>query len=74
MSVRVAVDATPLLGQPTGVGAFVAGALAELRRRPGDVDLVPYGLTWRGRAEIGELCRDAYRAIAPASLAALIDG
>ena len=29
-ALRVAVDATPLLGEPTGVGAFVAGALGAL--------------------------------------------
>ncbi|HUP69527.1 MAG TPA: glycosyltransferase family 1 protein [Acidimicrobiales bacterium] len=44
---RVAVDATPLLGQPTGVGAFVAGALAVLA---GDASLEvsAYSLSVRG--------------------------
>ena len=52
MSVRVAIDATPLLGQPTGVGTFVAGALEALARRPRDVSMTAYGLTWNGRHEL----------------------
>ena len=32
VTLRVAVDATPLLGRPTGVGAFCAGALDGLGR------------------------------------------
>ena len=48
---RVAVDATPLLGQPTGVGTFVAGALAALTDEP-DLDLSAYALSLRGRADL----------------------
>jgi glycosyltransferase involved in cell wall biosynthesis len=47
----VAVDATPLLGVRTGVGAFVAGALGALAAS-GDLDLVGYGLTWAGRRDL----------------------
>ncbi len=36
-TLSVAVDATPLLGRPTGVGAFCAGLLGGLARRP-DLD------------------------------------
>lgn len=50
--VRLAVDVTPLLGPRTGVGAFVAGLLAELARRP-EVDVTAYGVTWRGRRGLG---------------------
>src|SRR4051794_30797613 len=50
--IRVAVDATPLLGARTGLGRFVEGALGALAGRP-EIDLRAYGLTWRGRAELG---------------------
>jgi glycosyltransferase involved in cell wall biosynthesis len=49
---RLAIDATPLLGARTGVGAFVAGLLDELARRP-EMDVTAYGLTWRGRQGLG---------------------
>lgn len=45
---RVAVDATPLLGARTGIGAFTAALLEHLARRT-DLDVIAYGLTWRGR-------------------------
>jgi glycosyltransferase involved in cell wall biosynthesis len=45
--VRAAVDVTPLLGAPTGVGTFVRGLLTTLRLRP-DLSLVGFGLTGRG--------------------------
>ena len=45
---RVALDATPLLGLPTGVGAFCRGALAALAQRPG-VDVRAYAVSWRRR-------------------------
>jgi glycosyltransferase involved in cell wall biosynthesis len=44
----VALDATPLLGLPTGVGAFCGGALAALAERPG-VDVRAYAVSWRRR-------------------------
>jgi glycosyltransferase involved in cell wall biosynthesis len=46
--VRVALDATPLLGGPTGVGTFVAGAGTALTERA-DVSVTGYALTVRGR-------------------------
>lgn len=52
--VRLAIDATPLLGARTGVGAFVAGLLGELAPRP-DVDVTAYGVTWRGRRGLGSV-------------------
>lgn len=50
-ALRVAVDATPLLGARTGVGAFVAGALPELARDPG-LDLSAYALSLRARRSL----------------------
>ncbi len=49
---RVALDGTPLVtlgGQRSGVGTFVASALEALAAR-GDLDVVAYALTFRGRA------------------------
>jgi len=48
---RVALDATPLLGLPTGVGAFCQGALAALGLRPG-LDVRAYAVSWRRRQQI----------------------
>jgi glycosyltransferase involved in cell wall biosynthesis len=48
---RVALDATPLLGLPTGVGAFCHGALAALGLRPG-LDVRAYAVSWRRRRRI----------------------
>ncbi|MDP9071705.1 MAG: glycosyltransferase family 4 protein [Actinomycetota bacterium] len=45
---RVALDATPLLGVRTGVGHFAAEVLASLARRDG-LELSAFALTWRGR-------------------------
>src|SRR4051812_7376508 len=41
---RVAVDTTPLLGQPTGIGQAVRGLLGAL---DDEVDVVPWQLTRR---------------------------
>ena len=48
---HVAIDATPLLGQRTGVGAFVAGVLPELAARD-DVDIAAYALSLRGGRDL----------------------
>lgn len=45
---RIALDVTPLIGERTGVGAFVSGALSALAARR-DQDIVGYAVTWRGR-------------------------
>ena len=47
-ALRVAVDATPLLGARTGVGVFVDGALDALAADP-RLDLSAYALSLRGR-------------------------
>lgn len=51
---RVAVDATPLIGVGTGVATFTRGATGALAARD-DVDLVAYGLTLRGRAGLRDV-------------------
>lgn len=43
---RVALDATPLLGLPTGIGAFCQGALKALGQRPG-LDVRAFAISWR---------------------------
>jgi glycosyltransferase involved in cell wall biosynthesis len=48
---RVALDATPLLGQPTGVGVFCLGALRALAVRT-DLDVRAFAVSWRKRAGI----------------------
>lgn len=48
---RVAVDATPLLGQPTGIGAFCQGALTALGAEPG-LAVQAYAVSWRRRSGI----------------------
>ncbi len=50
----VGFDATPLLGRPTGVGAFCAGALSGLVGLP-DVDVSAYAVSWRRRRGITAL-------------------
>lgn len=48
---RVALDATPLIGRPTGVAAFCAGVLDGLSRRE-DVDPTAFAVSWRRRHAI----------------------
>ena len=50
---RVALDATSLLGPRTGVGQVTAGLLEALASR-GDLDLRAYAITWRGRHELDD--------------------
>src|SRR5437763_3540051 len=66
---RVAVDATPLYGARTGVGAFTAGILAALAARP-DVDASAYAVTWRGRGRLAQLLPAGVRAAGGPPLAA----
>ena len=51
---RVAVDATPLLGTPTGVGRFCGGVLGALAAR-GDVEVHAFAATWRRRDRLPPL-------------------
>jgi glycosyltransferase involved in cell wall biosynthesis len=49
--VRVALDATPLLGTRTGIGHYVAHLAAALAKEP-ELDVVLTAFTWRGQAEL----------------------
>jgi glycosyltransferase involved in cell wall biosynthesis len=53
-SLRVALDVTPLLGRPTGVGAFCAGALAGLADRT-DLSVAAFAVSWRRRRLVESL-------------------
>ncbi|MHB1712031.1 MAG: glycosyltransferase family 4 protein [Acidimicrobiales bacterium] len=50
----VALDATPLLGRPTGIGAFCSGALSGLATRSG-LDVSAFAISWRRRRGIDPL-------------------
>ncbi len=53
-TLAVGFDATPLLGTPTGIGTFTAGALGALSARD-DLELHAYGLTLRGARNLAPL-------------------
>ena len=59
---RVALDATPLLGVRTGVGQFTSEALAALARL-GDLDLSAFALTWDGRQDLAGLLPPGVRSL-----------
>lgn len=59
---KVALDATPLLGRPTGVGAFCAGALGGLAARD-DVAASAFAVSWRRRHELAALLPAGVRQI-----------
>jgi glycosyltransferase involved in cell wall biosynthesis len=61
-TLRIALDATPLLGLPTGVGAFTAGVLTSLADRD-DVDIAAYALSWRGRGTLPSVLPSGVRVI-----------
>ncbi len=68
----IALDATPLLGQRTGIGVAVAGFVSHLAGRPG-LDLVGYGLTARGWKDLPAHLPGGFRAAArPAPAGALL--
>ncbi len=48
---RVAFDATALLGPRTGVGVVATEVLTRLARVE-DLDVTAFGITWRGRSEL----------------------
>jgi glycosyltransferase involved in cell wall biosynthesis len=58
---RVALDATPLLGTPTGVGVFCLGALRALGARS-DLDVNAFAVSWRRRGGIRALLPPGVRA------------
>lgn len=49
-SLRIAIDATPLLGTRTGVGAFVDGLVHALEQKP--LDICAFAVTWKGRRDL----------------------
>ena len=68
----VAVDATPLVGDRTGIGKAVTGLVTELAGRP-DLSLVGYGLTTRGWRRLRRALPDSVRpARAPMPAGALL--
>jgi glycosyltransferase involved in cell wall biosynthesis len=48
---RVAIDATSLLGEPTGVGQVSARLIEALAGRD-DLELTAFAITWRGRHDL----------------------
>jgi len=60
-TLRVAVDATSLLGVRTGVSRVTSGLLDELARRE-DLAVSAYAVTWRGREGLAESLPRAVRA------------
>ncbi len=50
---KVALEATALLGEKSGVGQFVMGAVSALNSLPG-VDLSAFAVTWRRRGQLAQ--------------------
>lgn len=61
-AMRVALDVTPLLGAPTGVGTFCAGALEGLAARA-DLAVRGFAVTWRRRGEIADQLPEGIAAV-----------
>jgi glycosyltransferase involved in cell wall biosynthesis len=59
---RVALDATPLLGPRTGVGVFTAELLDALATRS-DLSLTAWAATWRGRGQLASELPAGVRAV-----------
>jgi glycosyltransferase involved in cell wall biosynthesis len=57
VTLRVAVDATPLLDRPTGVGVFSRALLERLARVDG-LDVVAFSVSWRGRDRLPSVVPD----------------
>jgi glycosyltransferase involved in cell wall biosynthesis len=58
---RVGLDATSLLGSPTGIGRAVGGSIHALAARD-DVNLTAYALSWRGRRALAGVVPAGVRA------------
>ena len=58
---RVAVDATPLLGVPTGIASFVHGALLAMGARSG-LEVSAFAVSWRRRHGITDQLPEHVRA------------
>jgi glycosyltransferase involved in cell wall biosynthesis len=57
VSLRVALDATPLLDRPTGVGVFSRALLERLARVDG-LDVVAFSVSWQGRDRLPSVVPD----------------
>ncbi|MGC8627366.1 MAG: glycosyltransferase family 4 protein [Acidimicrobiales bacterium] len=68
---RVALDATPLLGRRTGVGQFCAGVLPALSRQP-DLEVSAFAMTWRGRHQLASVLPQGVAAVRRAMPARLL--
>ncbi|MDQ6697020.1 MAG: glycosyltransferase family 4 protein [Actinomycetota bacterium] len=62
---RVAIDATSLIGARTGVGRFTSELVARLARRD-DVAPVAFAVTWRGRGRLRSELPGNVRIVGPA--------
>jgi len=60
--ISVAVDATPLLGNRSGVGMFCRGALGALAARS-DLDVAAFAVTWRRRRSLRPLVPPGIRVV-----------
>ena len=59
---RLAFDATSLIGARTGVGVFASEVLDRLPGRA-DLDVVAFGVTWRGREALGPSVPDGVEVV-----------
>lgn len=71
MALRVAIDATPLLGDVTGIGMFVRG-LGESLAHGDDVDVMAYALSLRGHGFLGDLVPPGISVVTRAMMAGLL--
>lgn len=64
-ALRVALDATPLLGPRSGIGWFVAELLDRLAASAAgnDLDLLAFGVTLRGRSDLAPLLPPGVRCV-----------
>lgn len=60
-ALRIAIDATSLYGQQTGIGRFTGCLLEELAPRD-DLDLLAFAITWRGSEQLASLLPEGVRA------------
>lgn len=62
LPLRLAVDATPLLGPRTGVGMFTAELLTHLAADPA-LTITAWAASWRGRDTLGDELPEGVRAV-----------
>ncbi len=63
MTLRVALDATPLFGPRTGVGVYTHEVLRRLGEQA-ELSVTAYAATWRGRGRLASLVPPGVRAVA----------